>query len=263
MNLAGVPEYQITGLCTDFDSLAAFALEPLDIFFGEPEPVCRAPRLLAILVRGEILFTERARTLHHNQSAVVRAIGGEVEQPLDALEALAQRALVDVRPGAYGRSIRRRQCQIHAIKRDEQLVCSPDLGECVDDGWFSFVRHVSCCPLPCDGCEQNLQSRIPKKLFVRDRIAVVHATPVHMLESANNWAINSNSLDMRREMFRSPCGGVIFLETVRKAFEPAKDTVEIVLSAFGGDDTFENDIAVSDQLVSPVAIFFLHIDSRL
>lgn len=98
---------------------------------------------------------------------------------------------------------------------------------------------------------------------MRDRIAVVHATPVHMLESANDWAINPNSLDMRREMLRSPCGRVIFLETVRKAFEPAKDAVEIVLSALGGDDTFENDIAAFDQLVSPVAIFFLHIDGRL
>lgn len=137
MNLTGIPQDEISRLRTDLDDLAALALEPLDVLFGEAEPVCGAPRLLAALVYGKILLVQCARALHHDEATIVGAVGRKIEQPLDALEALAQRTLVNVWPGPYCGPVRRWQGQIHAIKRYEQFIRSPDLCECINDGWFS------------------------------------------------------------------------------------------------------------------------------
>lgn len=88
-------------------------------------------------VRLEEGLVAQARALEHDEPAILRPVGREVQQALDALQALALGRLVDVRPGGVGLSFGMRQRHVRAVKGHQEFWGVPELGEGVDDGWFA------------------------------------------------------------------------------------------------------------------------------
>lgn len=116
MNSSGIPQDEISWLSADLDRFAASILEPLDFFWGESEPVGRAPGLSLRVMSLEEGLVECTRPLQDDETSVLGTVRGNVEYPLDALHPFTVRTLVDVRPRGYGLSVFRWKGQVGTIE---------------------------------------------------------------------------------------------------------------------------------------------------
>lgn len=159
VNGARVPEDEVAGFGTHFDELAAAVFEPSDLVLFEPEPVDGSPGAAADLFGEglEELLVQGVGALHHEETAVVRAVGCEVEDALDALHSFADGVLVDVGPGLAGWDTcsTRREREVQPVKGNEELFGTPYFGEGVDETGFGAC--------------------IPQHLLVLAVVAVVHS----------------------------------------------------------------------------------------
>lgn len=116
MDSSGIPQDKIARLSADLDRLAASLLEPIDFFWGKSEPVGWAPGLSLRLMSLEECFVECTGSLHDDKTSVRGTVRGEVEYSLDALQSLAVRTLVDVRPCGDGLSVFHWEGQVCTIE---------------------------------------------------------------------------------------------------------------------------------------------------
>lgn len=85
---------------------------------------------------------KQARALDDNEPAVPRSIRGEVEQTLDALDALALGRLVHMGPRGIRLSVGVWERDVGAVKGYEQIGGVPYLGKSVDDGGLAVAWVV-------------------------------------------------------------------------------------------------------------------------
>lgn len=116
MDSSGIPQDKISRLSADLDRLASSILEPLDFFWGESEPVGRAPGLSLRVMSPEEGLVECTRPLQDDETSVVGTVRGKVEYPLDTLHPFTVRTLVDVRPRGHWLSVFRWKGQIGTIE---------------------------------------------------------------------------------------------------------------------------------------------------
>lgn len=96
-------------------------------------------------MRLEEGLVEQARATQHDEAAVPRSVGSEVQQALHALEALALGGLVDVRPGGVGLAVRVREGEVGAVEGHEELWSVPYLGEGRGYGGLAVALKWSEC----------------------------------------------------------------------------------------------------------------------
>ena len=140
MNSPGIPENEISWLSADLDLGAASLFEPLDLFWRESEPVGRAPGLSLCVMSLEEGLVECARPLQDDEPSVLGTVRGKIEDPLDALQSSAKRALVDVRPCLYRLSIFRGEGQVDTIEGDKKVFGLPELGKGIYNCRFPVVH---------------------------------------------------------------------------------------------------------------------------
>lgn len=140
MHSPAVPKQQIASLTVHFHNLGATLFEPLDLLFIEGMPVIRdlpPSRILIFAMSLEVFREETLRALHDHKTTIFRAVLVQVDDALNARLAIEIGILINVRP-ALSRSLGRwlRQRHVDAVEGDEQLVRSPDFGECVENTGF-------------------------------------------------------------------------------------------------------------------------------
>ncbi|KAI3479754.1 hypothetical protein L1887_58149 [Cichorium endivia] len=132
-----VPQYQVARLGLHLVLRAAALLEPLDLLLVECVKVAVHVRREEALLLGQLLeelFKQRRRSLHHDQSTVLRSRVVQVQDTLHASQTLPVRTLVTVRPWLEGKVFAARQADVERVKADEQLVRTVELGERLDHG---------------------------------------------------------------------------------------------------------------------------------
>lgn len=100
MHRTRVPEDQISRLCANLDKLTSSVGEPFDLILVKAKPVGATPScsLNNLRVGLEELVIDLLRSLHAEQTAVIRTIGRKVYNALNALHSFPLRRLIDVRP---------------------------------------------------------------------------------------------------------------------------------------------------------------------
>lgn len=127
MDRPRVPENKIARISADLQHFAATVKEPVDLVLLKAKPIGGTPRLatLDVVVSFEKELFKLAGSFDHDQPAVFRSVWRKVQDSLDALHALPQRALVDVRPWLRCRPVGCWDGQVHPVERHEELVGAP------------------------------------------------------------------------------------------------------------------------------------------
>lgn len=162
-----IPKKKVTGLSGHLDPLETFLLKPLHAVVGKAIPL-RVPGgdvLVTLLLRETDLLVElladEVATLENNETAVVGSIGKDVDQTLQAAEAVFRGVLVLVRPRRVGCQVfATSQAKIDGVKGDNEVVGLQPLFECSDD--------------------TRLRSDFPDKVFVSDGVVEAHTLVVDL-----------------------------------------------------------------------------------
>lgn len=206
-------------------------------------------RILLLAMRLEVCFVEILAPGKHHEPSILRAVGREVQDSLDALQAEKVGRLVDVRPWggrfeafAFGE----REGVVDPVEGGEELVGVPDFLEGGEHAGLTAKKKK--CQQTLDlrlNCGHFLQTTLPDKLLVSNRIAVIHA-----------------ALHVRGQMLRSPRRGVVAVEAEREFFEPLGHFFHVVVLAFFWvDGAFDDGVAVFEELVAEVAVLLLRVDA--
>lgn len=94
-------------------------------------------------MRLEVRFIEILAPGKHDETSILRAVGREVQDSLDALQPEEVGGLVDVRPwggGFEAFAFREREGVVDSVEGGEELVGVPDFFEGGEDAWFTARR---------------------------------------------------------------------------------------------------------------------------
>lgn len=205
-------------------------------------------RILFLAVRLEVRFIEILAPGKHDETSILGAVGREVQNSLDALQPEEVGRLVDVRPWggrfeafAFGE----REGVVDPVEGGEELVGVPDFLEGGEHAGFAAKKKCQQALNLRLNCGWFLQTTLPDKLLVPNRIAVIHA-----------------ALHVRGQMFRSPGRWVVAVEAEREFFEPLGHFFHVVVLAFFRvDGAFDDGVAVFEELVAEVAVLLLRVDA--
>lgn len=186
------------------------------------------------------LLRQAVRALAHDQPAVARPVGQQVDQPLQAAEARLLRVLVLVRPGLVGLHVGAvGEGHVDGVEGDDEV------GRVVDalEG----------------GDEPGLLADGPGEGLVRDAVAEAHA----LLGDDGQVGFFDGGGVVAVEAEAAGAGGVVSGgkevgegkgERGLQGLEVGHHVVGVLVCALAGDGALDDDVAVADEVIAEVAV---------
>lgn len=136
---AAIPNQQVSWLCRHLNPLEALLFQPLHTIFGVSEPLWCPGRNAGLVFHGGMeLIGEEVTTGANDQTAIVRAIGEQVDEALEAAEARLIRVLILVGPRLVGGKIGAAgEGEVESIKGDNEILSAVDLLKGTNHTWLA------------------------------------------------------------------------------------------------------------------------------
>lgn len=138
-----------------------------------------------------------------------------------------------------------RQREVSAIKANQELVRSPKLGECVQN--------------------TLLLSNFPDECFMTYGMMELEGSRKLLLTTDKSKSLSQThhtTLPYNGDLLGYPSRCIFLVKAHSPFLNPVKETLPVSQSPLLGDDSFEDDEAISSEIVSPVSKMLVEIDGK-
>lgn len=210
---ARIPQNDITRLGIDLDPFVTSVSQPLETSLLEQvDLVCPSEATFLVSENVVVLLADLVATLQDEETTILRTVGQEVDETLNATQTSTLRILILVRPGTVGGKILTvGKRYVDGIERADQILSVIEFFENINDSWFRADAP----------CERFVSSTV---------------------------CLNKTLLVNNREALFANSRGVIPLVAESKTLEPVFDVLGVFESLFLFEDILDYTVAITGKI---------------